>query len=474
MNVNQILRFSIGPVGAAILSLITLPVISWTFSQADIGKIALFQVFISLSVLIFTMGLDQAFVREFYDEKDKEGLFKICIFPSVIVTLIVLSSILYIDETLISQLMFGVYSFKLSFIVSICLFLSIISRFLSLILRMENRGLAFSMSQILPKIFYLIFIFLIGFFFKVKDFSYLLYGNLISILLANFIFIFNTRGFLFRKNVVVNITKIIPLMKFGLPLIVGGFAFWGLTGFDRFLIKELSDFEQLGIYSLSVSFASVAIIFQSVFSTVWAPIIYRWSSEGLDVSKLDKITMNVVVIATILFSLVGCFSWVLSYILPQDYLLVMYIVLPCLLYPIFYTISETTGIGIAITKKTSFSMFSTLLSFIINIISNIALIPIYGAIGASISSAISFWFLLVFKTEFSSKIWNNRPRFYIYFVTFVMLLSSIAFSTVGRQFYTLFLIYFALLFFMSIYKARYLFEAMYIYLFSRWKDNSES
>ena len=95
-----------------------------------------------------------------------------------------------------------------------------------------------------------------------------------------------------------------------MPLILGGLAFLGLTATDKVLLKELSDFEQLGLYSVAVSFAAAATIFQRIFSTIWAPTIYKWAAanEGLD--KIYKVIRYILLVVIVLFCLAGLFYWV--------------------------------------------------------------------------------------------------------------------------------------------------------------------
>ena len=63
MTPKKIAAFALGPLGGALLSFITLPVITWIFSQQDIGRLAMLNVVISFSTLLFSLGLDQAYVR---------------------------------------------------------------------------------------------------------------------------------------------------------------------------------------------------------------------------------------------------------------------------------------------------------------------------------------------------------------------------------------------------------------------------
>ena len=38
------------------------------------------------------------------------------------------------------------------------------------------------------------------------------------------------------------------MLRFGLPLVPAGIAFWGLALLDRFILQRLSDLEEVGIY----------------------------------------------------------------------------------------------------------------------------------------------------------------------------------------------------------------------------------
>ena len=64
MTSRKIAAFAIGPIGAAVLGLISLPIITWLFSQEDVGRMAVLQVTLSFSILLFSLGLDQSYVRE--------------------------------------------------------------------------------------------------------------------------------------------------------------------------------------------------------------------------------------------------------------------------------------------------------------------------------------------------------------------------------------------------------------------------
>lgn len=71
MTPKQIIAFAIGPFGITIIGFVTLPFMTWFFNQEDIGRLALLNIAINFSILFFSLGLDQAYVREFYGIEDK-------------------------------------------------------------------------------------------------------------------------------------------------------------------------------------------------------------------------------------------------------------------------------------------------------------------------------------------------------------------------------------------------------------------
>ncbi|MBL4630817.1 MAG: oligosaccharide flippase family protein [Paraglaciecola sp.] len=351
MTFKKVFAFSIGPIGAAFLSFISLPIITWFFEPEDIGRIAMLQVLLSFCVLLFSLGLDQAYVREYHESDNTNSLFYACCIPGLIVLFISICVVFLIPVS-VSNLLFGLDSLLIELMVVVCLLFSFISRFLSLILRMQGRGVAFSMGQLLPKLIFLLVICSYILFVLNFRFIHLFLAHLISITCVTLIFIWNTRSILFvvfREK--IDFKKLQSMLHFGTPLIFGGLAFWGLTAMDKAFLRAVSTFDELAQYSVAVSFAAAAVIFQSVFSTLWAPTVYKWAADGVDLHKIDQITEYVLIAVLLLFSFAGLFSWLVIYLLPDGYVDVQYILVCCMAYPLFYTLSESTVVGLGIKKR---------------------------------------------------------------------------------------------------------------------------
>ena len=298
---------------------------------------------------------------------------------------------------------------------------------------MKEQGLAYSMSQVLPKLLLVLIIIGYVFFSAAKNITNLVLANVAATLFVCLIYAWNTRKeWLAGLKEKIDYAYLKHLLNFGVPLIFGGLAFWGLTATDKILLKELSNFEQLGLYSVAVSFAAAATILQSVFSTVWAPTVYKWAAAGEGLENIYKVNHYVLLAVIILFCLAGLFSWVVTWILPSNYSDVQWILISCLGYPLLYTLSETTVVGIGITRRSGFGMLAAILAFIANILGNWWLIPTWGAAGAAVSTCVAFWLFFVLRTEFAIYLWQPMPRLALYSYTSLLVAGAVFSSLYGK------------------------------------------
>ena len=433
MTPRKIAAFAIGPFGAALFGFFTMPIIAWYFSSEDVGRMAMLQITLNFSILFFSLGLDQAYVREYHESQHKSALFKAAVLPGFLLLLIALASCLLLPN-FISKALFSVDSPPISNLIALCILATFLSRFLSLILRMQERGLAFSMSQVLPKVLFLSIIGIYILFSYSLDLLHLMIAHSLSITAVTLIYAWNTRKeWLEALKQRVGTEKLKGMLRFGAPLIIGGIAFWGLTATDKIFLRSLSSFEELGIYSVASSFAAAAIVFQNIFSIIWAPTVYKWAAENTNLDKIDKVTEYLLIAVVILFSLTGLLSWGVTYLLPASYVKVQYILVACMAYPLFYTLSETTVVGLGITRKSTYAMAASIIAVLVNLVGNYIFVPLYGAAGAAISTAIAFWVFLVCRTEFSCHAWRPIPRLKLYSMTLICLIISVLFTMIGAD-----------------------------------------
>lgn len=419
MNLQKVVHFAIGPIAAAALGLITLPFVAWFFSVEDVGRLTMMQVVLSLSVSLFSLAMHQAYVREYHEEDDKNALLKLSMLPGLIFLTVTTLVIVLLPYSL-SVLLFGIESQLLTFLLILGVYASFVINFLSHILRMEERGLAFSATKIAPKIFFILFIGLIMLLDLNSDFNTLMLMNTLAVIFSLIIFLWITKETCIaaiRKKIDIALMK--KMLLFSLPLVAGGLAYWGLTTMDRFFLRSMSGFEELGVYALAASLAGAVSVISTVFSNLWHPTLYKWVQQGVKPDKIQAVIENMMLAVAVIWSFVGLFSFILPLLLPKEYESIEFLIVACVSMPLFYMLAQTTGVGIGITRKSLYSMLASIVAFIANAILNYFLIPKHGAAGAALATVISFFIFFIVRTEASSKLWYSLPRKKVYLILLV-------------------------------------------------------
>jgi O-antigen/teichoic acid export membrane protein len=430
MDHNRIIGFAIGPIASALIGLVMVPMIAWNFNPEDVGRVNIFQVAVSLFLLLTVLGLDQAYVREYHEENNKQQLLLASFIPGFLLLIFIgIPTGFYARE--LSLFLYQSKDPVLYWITLGVFFISYIARFLSLILRMQERGWAYSASQVFPKLIQLLLLGVLVYTTEPKEFIHvqlIMVGAMFSVMvLLSWHARNELMGALKQK---INPTQVKKLLHFGTPLIFSGLAFWALTATSTVALRSLSTLEELAIYSVANSFAAVGIVFQSIFTVLWAPTIYKWFSQGADMVIVDKITMQALAVVCAIFAVSGMFSWVVDYFLPAHYISVKYILLCMLMQPLLYTLSEITCVGIAIKRKTIFTIYIVTLAVLSNWVLCYLLVPLYGAGGAAIANAVAFYVFFIGRTEVSARVWRNFNRIKLYAVSFIVILLSVTINLV--------------------------------------------
>ena len=422
MNLKSIAGFAVGPILSAALGLISVPVIAWIFPVEDVGRLNVLQVTLSLCMMLVLLGLDQAYVREYHTTKNKSNLFRACLYPGLLFTiLLILSASLFASE--IALWLYGAIDPVLYFYTAAALLINYLSRFLSLILRMQERGLAFSLSQSIPKAVQLGLVLFVLVLPIHKNTRLLFLITLVSLATVLICYGWTTRHQWFCAN--ENHTEHVNLKKlflYGLPLVPAGFAFLGINAVSTYSLRTYSTLSELAIYSVAMSFAGVAGIFQSIVSVIWTPLAFKWEADGVDAKRIDAVAQATLAVICTLAALVGAMSWILDFILPPSYSQVKNVLLCFMVQPLLYTLSVVTSVGIGFARKSAYSIITTVPAVFFNAGICFLLVEDYGVVGAAIGNALAYFFLFVANSEASARAWKRIPMLRTYVILFVIIL----------------------------------------------------
>jgi len=434
-NSKQFLKrlagFSIGPIGAALLGFINVPIQTWLVDPNQLGKAAMYTMAFQLTSLFLNLGIDQAYIREYNAEENKKNLLWNSFLIPFIFSLIIMFIYLFFYES-ISILLFDSVEKYIIQILAFVLPFAIIFRFNTLIIRMKEKAKLFSFVQISHRLMTLGFTVIILLFFN-RNFKGIIQAQFFSMLsIAILTTIINLKDWVHKFSFDRILIK--KLTFFGLPLIPTSIMVWILNSMDKIALRTWTDFEAIGLYSAAFKIVSVVVIVQTAFSTFWAPTVYRWYESDTPLRKYEMVSNKLNSILTLIFASIVLFKDQIIMIMSPEYKNAAIIVPFLMLYPIMYTLATTTSMGINFVRKTYYNILVTAIAAGLNILGNILLVPKLGALGASISTGISYVVYFLFATIFSRMLWEKLD-IKRHFVSIFLMVIMASLSVIYNNFY---------------------------------------
>lgn len=412
--------FSIGPIIGAVFSFITIPIITYFISPAEYGRISMFTLFQNILGMIAYLGLDQAYIKFYHDEKDKKKLMLHSIMPAISLALLISLCILFLKKPLAIWLYGSVDDLSCVYILVLYLPFFVIERFLLIKYRMEQRGMLYSFFSIFSKAILLVLSILMLKYY-LRGYQSIIYSTVLAQVITTLLLIISC----YRHNIVTTqewdweYEK--KLLKFSLPLIPATIIGWVLNSMDKIMIRSICDYQQLGLYDAALKIVSVLAIVQNCFSTFWSPIAFKWNKEKKEIKKYDEVGKILSIIMISMFMVILTFKDIIIKLLSPDYYNAVVILPFLLIYPIMYTISEVTVVGIYFSGKSFTTIIVAVCSCILNVGLNSLLIPKYGAIGASVATGCSYILFFWLRTIVSRRVWKTFSISYYIYITIIVL-----------------------------------------------------
>lgn len=425
---SKFLKFSYGSWIGLVIGVATTMIITRLFSPDVFGQVSMFDLMLKFGMILTIFGTDQAFVRFYHEEEaDKRGgllynTLRIPVYSTVVVVITILICFRPITTFISSGSSLNIALWLVFGIVAQLLF-----RYAQLVIRMQQKGNLYSLLQIFQKVFNLIFI-LIFFYSKGNKFEVLIMSKVITTTLLVIIGIYFGRNMWrirnYNKQTMHSQNEI---FKFGTPFVLTIFISWLFESFDKIALRQWSNFEELGLYAAAMRLVALVMVVRQTFSTFWTPVAYE-KFEKAPEDRLFFRNMTIVISFVMFLIAIGSIATkdVIVILLGSEYNQAASIMPFLIFMPIFYTISETTVIGINFYKKTKMHILIASLSCVVNIIGNWLLVPNFGALGASISTAIAYVIFFTIRTKISQKYFKvNYPLIKIYVMVAVTSLYAI-------------------------------------------------
>ncbi len=384
--------YALSSVTLPLISLVLAPFLTRSLSPFDYGVLTVLNTSISLAAGVTQLGLGSAFFRAYsYDyssEEDRRAVtgtvvMLLCLVSLPLVGLIVLLS------PLLAGLLLGRSSLGNTIaLAATALLLQNLSVPGFAWLRAESRALLYSLLSISNLLVTLLAnVILVG----------VLHMGLAGSLLATgcgygCVLVCTLPWLLLRSFFSIRTDIMRNLLSFGLPLVVSFLSTWVLQLSDRYLLSIFSSFAETAKYSVAYTLGSaMGVVVLGPFTLAWPTAVYAIAKRE-DAAHIFKLVFRwfglFLLFSTFGLSLIGII--VLNVLFPASYRSGANIIPIVASSVAFYGIAYVFGAGTILTRKTWWSIVFTVVAATVNVALNLAFIPVFGAMGAAVSTLVAY------------------------------------------------------------------------------------
>lgn len=195
------------------------------------------------------------------------------------------------------------------------------------------------------------------------------------------------------------------------PLIANSIAWWVNNAFSRYAIVLFCSFSDNGIYSVASKIPSILNIVQSIFNQAWTLSAVQDfdpnDSKGFFSNTYTAYNCLLVLTCS---GIILTDKFIARFLYAGDFYSAWKYVPWLTIAIVFGALSGYVGGFFSAVKNSKIFAQSTILGAAINIVLNVILTPILGIMGASISTAISYFFVWLMRYKYSRKLIKLNVR----------------------------------------------------------------
>lgn len=397
---HQCLSLAGGTLVVMFISALTMPVITRLADPSVYGQVTIFNTWCSLAVMVCSLGLDQTFIRFFYTGKTpaiQRRILSFCLAVPLLLCLLLSCALL--------PVLIGEQSRFLVLCFILALFVRTLNRMGMLVLRLKYRTSLYSAMSVLNKSLYVILVLAGMRLFSGHSLTVMIGASLAAMTACVAAELYAERTFWFKtRPAPAQSIKPRHLLAYGLPLMAACAVFLVFQATDRFCIRWFADYNQVGVYASAQSIMNLFAVITSTFQTLWLPrAIEHYERDPQDRTLYRDMNRIMTVVMFLFGAVVLLLKDVFVLFLGESYRQAAG-VLPFLLFtPIMSTVSETTVIGLAVTRHSAGHLWIMGTVTVFNVAGNLLLVPVMGIQGAAVATGISYILYFWLRTAVTAR-----------------------------------------------------------------------
>jgi O-antigen/teichoic acid export membrane protein len=396
---KNITIYGLGDVAVSIVSFFLLSVYVDYLTPTDYGVFGLLGVLEVIAKIVFRFGLDGSFMRFFYDCEDEAGRRRLA--STIFLFLLVLNgtvlAVLLAVSGPFAVWLLGSRTYTAALRLMLVNTFAIGFTFIPFhVLRMERRSVIFSLMTLARSVMTIVLrlLFVINVGLGVTG----LY--LADVVVTATLMAVLARWFAPLIRAVFSRQVLRETLAFGLPRVPHAAAQQVLAVGDKFILKlRHVSVENIGIYSMAVSFGLTQKLFLSAFEIAWAPFYYATIREPDAGRVFRTITTYAVAVLALLSAGLAAVGRETAALMTHGRLLrpldprwaaVDVVIVWTSVGVFFQGVYLLTSIGLNITKRTQYYPIATMTAAATNVALNFLWIPRHGMVGAAWANGAAY------------------------------------------------------------------------------------
>jgi len=408
---KNITVYGLGDVAVSLVNFFLLSVYVTYFSADDYGVIGILGGLEVLAKIVFRFGLDGSFMRFFYDAEDEASRRKLA--STIFFFLLALDgavvAVLLLAAPALSNALLDSADYTTALRLMLLNTFAIGFTFIPFhVLRMEQRARTFSLMTLVRSVLTIVVRLLLV---TKADMGVTgLYLADLLVTLAMLAVLAKWFAPLIRATFSADVLR--SALAFGLPRVPHAAAQQITAVGDKFILPMFTSIENVGIYTMSVSFGLTQKLFLSAFEAAWAPFYYATIREADAPRVFRTVTTYAIAVLALLtagLSAVGRDAAAAMLhgrlIAPDDprWSDVSTVITWTSIGVFLQGVYLLTSIGLNITKRTQFYPVATVAAAGTNVGLNFFLIPRYGIVGAAWANGAAYALQAVLGYIFSQR-----------------------------------------------------------------------
>ena len=383
---------SIGNICTKLITFLLLPLYTGVLSTAEYGTVDLLNTLISLLVPIITFQVEQAVFRDLIEVRENQKEQKNIISSSIVS--VILQCIVFVFFYFIITL-FVNNNYRIYLMINIIAYI-----FASLFLQMarglgNNKQYAIGSFISASSTIFFNVIFLVVFKFKVEG---MLLGTFLGQIISAIYLMFVLK--LYKLFSVRYISKkvVLKLWKYSLPLVPNAISWWVFSASNRVITTSILGVSENGILAAALKFSSIYITLYNIFNISWTESISVCVNDK-DFSNYFNKMFNILMkfFTSLGIGIIVCMPFVFPIMINEKYSSGYGLVPLSILASLFNVVVGLISVIYVAKKNTKAIANTSIVSAILNIVINVALIKFAGLYAAVIATFVAFFTMSVYR-----------------------------------------------------------------------------